>query len=90
MNFPNTPEVTAHPLTLASLKRGEKGVVLEVDTRDPLTQRLMTLGLVEGAEVERGHAAIGGDPIEYRVFGLGISLRAEQAKCFAISAPLSE
>ncbi len=84
---PDTPTFT---LTLASLKRGERGVVVDIDASDPLTQRLMTLGLVEGVEVERGHTAIGGDPIEYRVFGLGMSLRAEQAKCFAIAPPGSE
>ena len=70
--------------TLATLKRGQKAVISAVDASDPLVQRLMTLGLVEGARVERASAAIGGDPLEFRLFGSGISLRQEQAKCFAV------
>ena len=66
--------------TLATLKRGEKAIISAVDTGDPLVQRLMTLGLVEGAEIERAGSAIGGDPMEFRLFGTGISLRQEQAR----------
>ena len=40
--------------TLASLKRGQKGIIASVDATDPQVQRLMTLGLVEGAVVEGG------------------------------------
>jgi Fe2+ transport system protein FeoA len=45
----------------------------------------MTLGLVEGAIVELASAALGGDPMEFRLFGRGISLRQEQARQFAVS-----
>ena len=45
----------------------------------------MTLGLVEGAEVELASRALGGDPLEFRLFGRGISLRREQARHFSIS-----
>ena len=72
--------------TLASLERGQKGIIAAVDARDPQVQRLMTLGLVEGAEVELAGAAIGGDPLELRLFGKGISLRQEQARHFSVSA----
>ena len=48
-------------------------------------QRLMTLGLVEGAEIELASSALGGDPMEFRLFGCGISLRQEQARQFAVS-----
>ena len=71
--------------TLANLKRGQKGIIRRVDTVDPQVQRLMVLGLVEGAEVEYAGAAIGGDPIEFRLFGCGISLRQEHAKHFEVS-----
>ena len=63
--------------TLATLKRGERGIIKAIDAADPQVQRLMVLGLVEGAEVEHASAAIGGDPIEFRLFGCGISLRQE-------------
>ncbi len=71
--------------TLASLKRGQKGIIVSVDAADPQVQRLMTLGLVEGAEVELAGAALGGDPLEYRLFGSGISLRQEQARHFTVT-----
>lgn len=72
--------------TLASLKRGEKGIIRSVDASDPQVQRLMTLGLVEGAEVELAGRALGGDPIEFRLFGCGISLRQEQARRFTVTS----
>lgn len=70
--------------TLATLKRGQKGVIRAVDAADPQVQRLMVLGLVEGTEVEHASSAIGGDPMEFRLFGCGISLRQEQARYFQI------
>lgn len=72
--------------TLASLKRGQKGIIAAVDVVDMQVQRLMMLGLVEGAEVELAGSALGGDPMEFRLFGCGISLRQEQARSFAVSS----
>ncbi len=71
--------------TLATLKRGQKGVIQAIDAADPQVQRLMVLGLVEGVEVEHASAAIGGDPIEFRMFGCGISLRQEHARHFHVA-----
>ena len=71
--------------TLATLKPGERGVIQFIDTADPQVQRLMVLGLVEGAEVEHASSAIGGDPMEFRLFGCGISLRQELARHFKVS-----
>lgn len=71
--------------SLAGLKLGQRGIIETVDPACPHVQRLMTLGLVEGAEVELAGAAIGGDPLELRLFGRGISLRQEQARCFTVS-----
>ncbi len=76
---------TAQEMTLASLKRGRKYVIQNVNSSDPDIQRLMVLGLVEGAEVELASAAIGGDPIEFRMFGNAISLRREQAQQFEVT-----
>jgi ferrous iron transport protein A len=71
--------------TLATLKRGQKGIIKSVDASDPQVQRLMVLGLVEGAELEHASSAIGGDPIEFRLFGCGISLRQEHARFFQVT-----
>lgn len=65
-----------------SLEYGQKYIIQDVDASDTGVQRLMTLGLVEGAEVELASSALGGDPIEIRVFGISISLRREQADHF--------
>ncbi len=72
-------------MTLASLQRGQKGIIRSIDTTDPMVQRLMVLGLVEGAELEHASAAIGGDPLEFRLFGNSISLRKEHAQRFTVS-----
>ena len=72
--------------SLASLKRGQKGITAAIDASDPQVQRLMTLGLVEGTEVELAGAALGGDPMEFRLFGCGISLRQEQARRFQVAS----
>ena len=72
-------------MTLASLQRGRKYVINGVNAMNPDVQRLMVLGLVEGTEVELASTAIGGDPIEFRMFGNAISLRREQAQHFAVS-----
>ena len=72
-------------MTLAKLERGKKYVINGVNTADPDVQRLMVLGLVEGAEVELASSAIGGDPLEFRMFGNAISLRRAQAEHFAVS-----
>lgn len=72
-------------MTLDALVRGRKYVIRHVNTADPDIQRLMVLGLVEGAEIELASAAIGGDPIEFRMFGNAISLRREQAQQFEVT-----
>jgi len=80
-------EINAY--TLASLKKGQKGVIKAVDADNPQIQRLMVLGLVEGAEVQHASSAIGGDPIEFRLFGCSISLRQEDAKFFQVASVLA-
>jgi len=72
-------------MTLASLARGRKYVFQNVNSADPDIQRLMVRGVVEGAEVELARAAIGGDPLEFRLFGNSISLRREHARHFAVT-----
>ncbi len=73
-------------MTLDSLKRGQRATIAAIDATDPQVQRLMTLGLVEGAVVEHAGNALGGDPMELRFFGCGISLRREQAQRFTVSS----
>jgi len=72
-------------VTLADLKPGETVRIEAIATADTTVQRLMVLGLVEGAEVTFVRASLGGDPLEFRVFGAAISLRREHARCFEVS-----
>ena len=72
-------------MTLSSLERGRKYIIEQIDCSDPVVQRLMVLGLVEGTEIELASAAIGGDPLEFRMFGNAISLRREHARHFTVS-----
>ncbi len=72
-------------MTIADLKPGQSARIESVDTSLPGIVRLMVLGLVEGADVQYQHAAIGGDPLEVSVFGTSISIRREQARQFQVS-----
>jgi len=71
-------------MTLESLQHGKRYVIDVVDCTDPVVQRLMVLGLVEGAEIELVSIAIGGDPLEFRLYGMSISLRREHARAFSV------
>lgn len=77
--------MAALDMTLATLKQGQIGTIQSIDASDPQVQRLMVLGLVEGTEVELASAALGGDPMEFRFHGSGISLRKEQASRFKVT-----
>ena len=72
-------------LKLTDLAPGETATIESVDTGDPAVERLMVLGLVEGAELTFIRSSIGGDPLEFRLFGAAISLRREQARNFNVS-----
>jgi ferrous iron transport protein A len=66
------------------LKPGERARIESIDTVDPAVQRLMVLGLVEGAELTFLRRSLGGDPLEVRIYGAAISLRDEQARRFRV------
>lgn len=77
-------------MTLTELAPGESATIDAIDTNDPAVQRLMVLGLVEGAVLTFVRASLGGDPLEFRLFGAAISLRREQAQRFrVVPAPAS-
>ncbi|MEQ8230915.1 MAG: FeoA family protein [Gammaproteobacteria bacterium] len=64
---------------LTALRPGQAAVICGFATADDEANRLMTMGLVEGAEVEFLRAAPAGDPIEIRVMGYALSLRRADA-----------
>lgn len=72
-------------MTLTELSPGETARIDSIETSDPAVQRLMVLGLVEGAELTFVRSSLGGDPLEFRLYGAAISLRRDQARQFSVS-----
>ena len=70
---------------MSDLKPGDRVRIDTIDTADPAVQRLMVLGLVEGAELTFLRSSLGGDPLEFRIYGASISLRRVQAQRFHVS-----
>ncbi len=66
--------------TLDQLQAGARAIIREIHGDDGLAVRLMEMGLTEGEEVEVVGFAPFGDPIEFRVRGYRISLRANEAR----------
>ena len=72
-------------MTLADLEKGDRARITTVRAVSPSVQRLMIMGLVEGAELECLGASLGGDPVEYRLFGGAVSLRREDGRHFDVT-----
>jgi Fe2+ transport system protein FeoA len=72
-------------MTLADLARGDRARITAIRAASPSVQRLMIMGLVEGAELECLGASLGGDPLEYRLFGGAVSLRREDGQHFDVT-----
>ncbi len=66
--------------TLDQLKAGARAIIREVQGEDGVAIRLLEMGLTEGEEIEVVGFAPFGDPIEFRVRGYRISLRANEAR----------
>jgi len=71
-------------MTLDQIKPGQTAVISSINGSDPLSQRLMALGLLEGTTVSLLRRALGGDPIEIDVMGYALSLRKDEARKIAI------
>lgn len=71
--------------TLANLKPGQTAYIESIIEIDSWVERLMTLGLIEGAEVEYISSAIGSDPIELKLQGARMAIQREYAKKFIIN-----
>lgn len=66
--------------SLDQLRVGQRGRITALDGDDPLVQRLMEMGLLEGAEIEVLGFAPLGDPIEIRIGDYRLSLRRVEAR----------
>lgn len=71
-------------VALNDLPVGKSGRVLGVLAERELKRRLLEMGFCNNARVEVVRKAPLGDPIEYRLRGYHLSLRAEQASCISV------
>jgi len=65
--------------SLNQLQVGQRGRIDSLEGFDALTQRLMEMGLLDGAEVEVIGFAPLGDPVEIRLADYRLSLRRSEA-----------
>ena len=65
---------------LVDLKPGQSGEVAELLGDPAANQRLMHMGIVEGADVKLIRKAPSGDPIEISVMDYALSLRVADAR----------
>lgn len=66
-------------ITLAGLKPGQRGRVLESRCPPELALRLEDLGLTEGMEIACLHRSPAGSPAAYAIRGAAVALRREDA-----------
>jgi ferrous iron transport protein A len=74
-------------MTLDELTAGQTARIKEICGAGPFVQRLMALGLLEGAEISLTRKAIGGDPIEIEIMGYRLSLRRDEARQIKVTPP---
>jgi Fe2+ transport system protein FeoA len=72
-------------MTLANLEIGEKAVVTKVKGNNPISKRLMEMGIVPGVSVRIIKSAPFGDPIEIKVLGYNLAMRRNEAEAIEIS-----
>lgn len=72
-----SPHVKLIPLS--QLKKEEVGVIVRLNSRGALRQRLLDMGVVTGEEIRLKHKALFGDPLEFTLKDYQISLRKEEA-----------
>ncbi|MBN1877233.1 MAG: FeoA domain-containing protein [Anaerolineae bacterium] len=64
---------------LSQLQKGETGIIVRINSRGPLRQRLLDMGIVTGEKIHLRHKAPFGDPLEFTLKDYQISLRKEEA-----------
>ena len=75
-----TSQIGDH-ITLADLKKGQKGKVLFLNTADSATRRkLLDMGITEGVQIKIKKVAPLGDPIDCELRGYELCLRKEDLK----------
>ena len=71
--------------TLKALRLGQRARVDRVEAKGRAAQRLYEMGLIDGVEVTLVRRAPFGDPLELRVMGYALSLRAAEAALIKVT-----
>jgi len=77
----------SHPASLDRLPPGRVTVITDVVGGDPVSLRLLEMGLTPGVEIRMVGRAPLGDPLEVEVRGYRLSLRHSEAARVAIATP---
>lgn len=67
-------------MQLSQCRPGQGGRIVRIQSDGPVGQRLMEMGLIEGAEVKVVRVAPLGDPMEVLVQSYRLSLRKVEAE----------
>jgi len=70
--------------SLFDLTQGETGIIVKVKGRGAFRKRIIEMGFVVGKKVRVIKKAPLQDPIEYKIMGYDISLRAQEAKMIEV------
>jgi ferrous iron transport protein A len=67
-------------MTLVDLNKNQKAIIKKIDATPDLKQRLLSLGIVRGAEVEVVDYSINKSTVEIKVGNTLVALRDSEAK----------
>jgi ferrous iron transport protein A len=79
-----TPHTQA-AVTLADLRAGQTGTVVELTGTDSISARLLEMGIIPGTSITLIGKAPLGDPLEFELRGYRLSLRKTEAQRVAIT-----
>lgn len=72
-------------IKLANLSIGSEAKVTKINGNNPVTRRLMEMGVIPGVSVKVIKSAPFGDPIEIRVRGYSLAMRKSEAEVIEVS-----
>ncbi len=67
-------------MKLSDLKPNQKGIITKIMGSFEIKRRLLSMGIIEGAEIRIVRNAPLNDPIEFEVKGYHLSLRRDEAE----------
>ncbi len=65
---------------MSEIKSGDTGVVTRIEGDGALRRRMMDMGIVRGAKIEKVRDAPLGDPVEFLLRGYHLTLRRVEAE----------